>query len=367
MRKSIQKSSVKVVIGCDCDQDRVDYGGTRYDERDCLLRWDGLRVTLETIQKISENVRIAYGMNVPFTLNIRVDDQVASSHGDPAWILKNMASELKDVERFGHEIAWHPHLWRWDKATNCWMQEEEDREWIWDRLHVWGEAFQEAWRLPRAVHGGWMFQNDTSMQALDHIGIQVEYSAIPGMKISGRPTRDGSRFWGACDWSISPPFAYYPLKADYRTGPDTPDKAITLNLLELPTFTFDSLMIRMLQAGSDMVRLRGCRRWLSLFDESKGTVFVNVASRPALFRRSFRAFIQNYLRGDGYPFFVAFFHADEVLPERCRSFRKHLYAGSYLESNIRFMIDSLQKAEIDLEFIKAQDSVLCTEMHGPVT
>ena len=52
-----------------------------------------------------------------------------------------------------------------------------------------------AWgRAPRTVHGGWMHQNDVSMQTLDQLGISVEYSAIPGSRSPGSPTQDGSDF-----------------------------------------------------------------------------------------------------------------------------------------------------------------------------
>jgi hypothetical protein len=360
---SISDTTIKVIIGCDCDQDREDYGGTRYDSRDRPLIWDGLRTTLHETQTITERILRDTGITVRFTLNIRVDEQVEASHGEPAWVIRTLREALRNAEQNGHEIAWHPHLWRWSDTAESWIQEQDDRDWIWDRLHTWHKAFVDAWgEGPRSVHGGWMFQNNTSMQALDDVGIAVEYSALPGMAIPGRPTRDGSLYCGACDWSTSPRHEYYPSRQDYRIGPRRPDDSTALGLLEIPTFTFCSSLIHILRALSNVTRLRGRRRWHSIFEESAGHVFVNAVSSPFFFRRSFLAFLREYT---AFPIFVAYFHADELLPERCTSYRRHLYNGQNLATNIRFMIDTARQAGISLEFIRAQDAVTCMQTDRP--
>lgn len=348
-------SSIKVVIGCDCDPDREDYGGTRYDSYNRALVWDGLRTTLDTILTINSKIREDTGIPVRFTLNIRADEQVEASHGEPAWVLRTFHEALQTSEEDGHEVAWHPHLWRWNESMACWIQEQDDRNWIWDRLHTWYKAFEEGWgQAPQSVHGGWMFQNDISMQALDDLGITVEYSAIPGIQIPGRETRDGSRFCGACDWSDSPARAYYPTRHDYRIGPGQQDSSISYGILELPTFTWDSFLIRLLRGVSNMIRLRGQHRWRTLIDDSFGKVFINAASSPVLFRGAFRAFLHRY---KSFPIFVTYFHSDELLSEQCTSYRRYLYNDQHLLSNIQFMIKAARRAGLTLEFIRAQDAV----------
>ncbi len=209
-----------------------------------------------------------------------------------------------------------------------------------------------AWgRAPRTVHGGWMHQNDVSMQTLDQLGIAVEYSAIPGSRSPGSPTQDGSDFCGAFDWSICPPHAYYPSPSDYRTGSPHPTVK-SLQVLEVPTFTFNSTGIDLLRAIADFRRLRGKKRWSSFFNKNNKTIFVNVASLPVMFRKSFQKFMR--VRHQ-FPVYVTYFHADELLTDQCRSYRRWLYHPDHLKRNIAFMIETATRNGVNIEFIRAED------------
>lgn len=59
-------NTLYVVIGCDCDSDRLQYGGTRYDSR-APLKWRGVRQGVGRAREIADNIQDDFGNPLKIT------------------------------------------------------------------------------------------------------------------------------------------------------------------------------------------------------------------------------------------------------------------------------------------------------------
>jgi len=229
---SNETSGMRVVIACDCDPDRPDFGGTRYDSRQKLI-WRGVRDGIPALVAALEDWADKEGIpRPPITWCVRSDLQMAEIYGDCAWPYRQFEKLWRKLEASGDEIAWHPHLWRWSDAHGCWYQETEDDEWIAECLERGYEALCKTYG-GRIITSrmGWEFHNNVTMQKIDELGIQLDMSAVPGRRRKAKSDR-GSMKHGELDWEITGPEPYHPSCKDYRRP--AVDGETALDVMEVP-------------------------------------------------------------------------------------------------------------------------------------
>ena len=325
-----------VVLGSDCDPDRLTYGGSAYDSR-AELKWEGVRVGVARAREIAS--RVAEDLSVPihFTWCVRSDAQLGEVYGDPAWPYRAFADMWEHLAAGGDELAWHPHLWRWDDAAGCWYQEIEDEGWIAECLSAGHQGLSAmVGDKLTTCRMGWEFHNDLTMQAVGSLGLRHDFSAIPGWFTPGEASR-GSRLHCYSDWRGTPCTPYVPSRTDYRRPATGPEDA--LGLWELPMSVFESGLWGGLRSLRRSVRDHGAWGLASALSPTTWRSAPNkayVTVKPQLFGRLVASVLQSACRSVGQPgLLVTAFHPDELLEEGEGKF----YSSTNFEANLRLIIN----------------------------
>jgi len=340
-----------VVIGCDCDPDRPQYGGTRYDTR-APLRWRGVREGIRRAREIADGVRDDFGNPARITWCVRSDLQMQEIYGDCAWAYSEFSDLWEHLARCGDEIAWHPHLWRWHEQEACWYQEIEDEDWIRRCLREGHRALSDRMgHAPTTSRMGWEFHNNVTMQQLNDLGIRVDFSAIPGRYTAGRPDKWGSMLNCHVDWRDAPQKPYRPSVCDYRR--EATGKQQVLEITELPMSIFRSPLLGGVASLRRVIKAAGPDRSRRLLPSRNGSArYCKAYStiHPYVFSRLSAAKIDEAKRS-GYALLVTAFHADELLAQTRVS--RWLYSAAHLVRNLAGLYRSTSQARVRLRSVTA--------------
>ena len=240
------------------------------------LQWEGL----QQLQRLPDMLGDSETMGpVPVTWFIRADGQLESMLGSAARLLEQFGSFWSNVRKLGHELGWHPHLYRQRRSedpaviiTNpAEAADELERLWTQLRTDFPAVAFRngEGWHTPETY------------DVVERLGFRCDSTAIPGRKgANGHPM----------NWEGAPNQPYFPSQKDLcRTGS-------TRCLLEVPMNTW------LVQAP---------------FDSAPRVRYMNPAIHPHLFAEALRNWENacNTLPGD-LCIWVMIFHPDEVLADQ---------------------------------------------------
>ena len=125
------------------------------------------------------------------------------------YIIKTHKDFFLELERDGDELSWHPHFWKYDKQLSIWYQECYDVPWQTNMLREAHASYQNI--LPgraKSVRMGWDFHNNETIGTLEELGVEVDFSGIPGLKLD--PKNRDHRATNFFDWYLSPNKPYYP-------------------------------------------------------------------------------------------------------------------------------------------------------------
>src|SRR5438552_18732922 len=75
------------------------------------LAWQGLEQA-QNLPNDLHDLGHALGTQLPVTWFIRADGQLRDVLGTPLYLLEKFEQFWVDVMRCGHELGWHPHLYR---------------------------------------------------------------------------------------------------------------------------------------------------------------------------------------------------------------------------------------------------------------
>lgn len=342
------KKKLFVVIGCDCDPDRPEYGGMKFDQAGPAHQWMGVKRGIADLSEACRAIRDGEGKGLKVTWLLRADEQIGLIHGDWAYSLREHSPLWQALQDSGHELGWHPHLWRWNQDQGFWYQEVEDEPWIEHCLKGGFEAFSEALGRPKSARMGWVYHNNFTMRIFDELCIRVDLSGVPGQRFPRGPDKRGSLLIGGCDWSITPERPYYPSVKDYRRPAQQGEK--TLKVLELPNSTMKSYPLVLLKA----LRLlfKGQRLSLSL------SPWISLSmTAPWPFFKKVVALKIKALKSHQEALLVGFFHADELLPPGGPLWKKPFYSAHNMVENLKNLLLLCQEREIGVEFITAGQAV----------
>jgi hypothetical protein len=195
-------SAIRVCLTFDVDLvDHVD-GSTREAE------------LAEMVPEIAR--RLATAGAGPATWFVRLDRQIETLYGRPDHAFARHAGVLQHLTAGGHEIGWHPHVYR--RRGDVWEQCVDEAV-IADELRALAPLARE--HGLRAVRMGWGFHTNATMHLLPELGFHIDSSALPRPQYAWETTRK--------DWSGAPQHPYAPSIADYRR-PGNP----ALDVLEIP-------------------------------------------------------------------------------------------------------------------------------------
>lgn len=274
------------------------------------LKWDGL----ENLQRLLHQTKpCPLLLEIPITWFVRADGQLESILGDAAYLLHRYDPWWTNVRNAGHEVAWHPHLYRQSRAEDAAViindpaeaKDELERLWTNVRTSLRATSFR---------HGeGWHWAE--TYATVERLGFLCDSTAIPGrIGGAGHPM----------NWEGAPNQPYFPSSTDLRKAGS--ERA----LLELPMNTW-------------LVR--------ASYDATPRVRYINPAVHPKLFANA----LQNWENTRNFSpsklhIWVMIFHPDELLTTQEED---HLYSRSAaaLCTNLLAFKESLQRTGNDVEWV----------------
>jgi hypothetical protein len=276
---------------------------------------------------------------------VRADEQVKQLHGSYTWCLETHRDFFDALVASRDALGWHPHFWRYDSTGARWYQEVEDREWQLRMLHEAHLALVKAGLTPASVRMGWTYHNVQTFNALDALGVKLEFSPFPGLRSfrGAAKTRDENQF----DWFVTPAQSFYASRKDPRVAARAGEPAC--RMLTLPCWVAQHPFWG-LAAGVQMARkskLPGLM-WDAM---RRPSYVINLTARPNLFAplvKQLRNSLKSVSPGHAEPAFATYFHPDELVPNRST-----MYARTHVRENLVSLLDCIRSAGAEPVFVTA--------------
>jgi hypothetical protein len=217
---------VFVHVDADPDHDTVLFSESLRQRSPRYFQWSGLVSTTSAFETFREKMK-SLGLNFKGVFFLRADEQVRTLYGAFSDIFTRFFDNVH--KSFG--VGWHPHLLRWSAASGCWCQEFRDNEWIHKMLTDSYDDLRSQGFQVRHTKMGWCFHNNQSMKTLSDLGIEADFSALPGACSPGRLVGNVS-LQDRYDWSKTGPRPYRPSELDYQSSG-------ALRILEIPLTTYE--------------------------------------------------------------------------------------------------------------------------------
>jgi len=297
----LNERRIILVIGCDCDP----LGFVASSKQGRPENWERtvrtLKVLMTRLQPVLPQEQVP-----KVTFLIRSDTYMQEAFGEYAYCARVSHDFFDEMRSEGHEIGWHPHLWRW---SGKWVAELKDSEFIKDCLVNGFNSLNDYFRL-LSVRTGWDFMSNEIMGTFESLGLQADFSALPGMKY--QETKRGVGY----DWLGAPTRFYFPSRTDYRR----PAVGARFRVLEMPITLIESP--RLVSWVRSFIDWRcGAKRSTTRYEA------FNIAKHPLFNRHGFEKAL-----GSGqveHPrYILSYFHPGDVA-------NSALFSMKYLEANIR--------------------------------
>jgi hypothetical protein len=308
----------QVCLTLDTDPDGL--SGKETNRR--AMEWTGL----EQVQRLPEELdRLTDKLGwVPITWFVRADGQLESILGTSAYLLETYNLFWTQIRAAGHELAWHPHLYRQANLHEEPALITDDSEVQEELSRLWGELKSV---LPAtAFRNGEGWHTSASFAAVERLGFHCDSTAIPGRRgAAGHPM----------NWSTAPNQPYFPA-AD-ELGANGTERA----MIELPMNTW---------------------RVQAPYDDAPRVRYMNPAIHPELFAKALAGWEVPASSVAELHVWVLVFHPDEVLSSRGPD---GLYARSRsaLATNLMALTERLHKFGYDFEWATVSDAATRWRKH----
>jgi len=256
---------------------------------------------------------------------VRADGQLESILGSPSYLLENYAEFWTKLRSKGHEIGWHPHLYRQRREEDSpaiivdSVEAREELERLWEQMksmfHPTSFRHGEGWHTPETY------------STVERLGFHCDSTAIPGrVGSAGHPM----------NWEHAPNQPYFPSPQNLcQAGGER-------SMVELPMNTW------LLQAP---------------YDAAPRVRYMNPAVHPHLFKTAVAGWERTcQSAGADLRVWVLIFHPDEVLENQGVD---ALYARSVpdLCRNLTSMTDSLRRFGVDFEWTTVSSAAQLWRIH----
>lgn len=330
-----------ILIGCDCDHDRLRFNKKIDND---TPSWEGYLGFYKYFNEVRSRVYSETGLEPAITLFIRGDSFTYMKNGAYDYCFRLFEDHLlKDYDK-SDEIAWHHHQYRLNNGR--WEHEFDDNDYI--KKHII-DSFEEIKHYNiRTIHTGTCFQNTVSMNAFNDIGIQIDCSGLPGMRIEGTYNRYDYM-------KLKANTIYIPSRTDYQKV----DQNNQNSIYEVPMTTVKHNLFNYVSFMNIVIKKREFQKKLLYLNASYFQITVN----PLLFRIFINRVFKNY---PDLNYFATFFHADELLRDKYKS-RKTLpfYSRKNIKKNILYLIDLAKERNRLIRFINYRNfAKIIPGMHG---
>lgn len=291
-------------IICDTDPDiNPPFHTFKINEEKNTHIWRGISEGINNLrQRLRGTSFLSKHKSLPVTWLLRSDRQIYELYRNPAFCYQQFENIWENESKYGSEIGWHPHLYRWSEKTNQWMPYlgfDDDIQILTECINSLRQHIEI-----NAVRTGWDYHSNILMRFFDEQQLVVDASALP------LSTQSGVWFF---DWRNTPRTPYFPSKLDYRRRGNSLKES--LSIIEMPA------LVRSLSPSLQMARyaVRKLRefkqnvygRHLIDWENSKWqVVFITSEHKP--FFEAVQQTIAAYSENEDVHL-ITFFHTDELL------------------------------------------------------
>lgn len=332
-----------IVIGCDADPDRHELTGASPSEK---LQWTGIRNGIPLFKERARTLVDSSGKQPVITWCWRSDEQIAQLEGDAAFIPRVEKTLMESLSRDGDEHAWHAHVWKLNEKTKQWYQESHDSAWQRTMLQSSYLALKDALgESPVSLRTGWTFHNQTTFSTVAALGVQVDFSALPGLRIDppAVDVKSGANYF---DWMQTPFLPFKPDRLDHRKAPVKSADAYE-SITEVPCTVVPSIFWGMAGGGVLTLKMRDPKILLRTL--RRPTYLVTIPTAPKFFAPMI-ALLNKKMQSKQDILFVTYFHADELVARNHR-----LYSLDSFVANLNDLLTRAEKADYQVVFRQARE------------
>lgn len=145
--------------------------------------WLGFERMVERSKEWREAFAAATGRPVRFGWYLRMDPQIAQTHGSACWAVDRYGAVLDRLRAQGDVIGLHPHDWRWSPSPGRWVADHGDAEWIDDCVRMSYDAYRSAFgEACRAQRFGDRFLSARAIRLAGELGALYDLTVEPGAR-----------------------------------------------------------------------------------------------------------------------------------------------------------------------------------------
>lgn len=185
--------------------------------------WRGFERLLAEADAIRDRLAGDSGWPVAFNWFVRMDPQIAGSHGRADWVAHAYGEALRALRQRGDEIGLHPHGWRRDHSRRRWVADHGDPAWLEGCVRLAFETYEGWLGSPcRSVRFGDRFLSPSTVRVAAELGARYDLTVEPGAHAT-RSVHPGVAATGRVPshWE-APRRPYRPSEADpLRPSPDS--------------------------------------------------------------------------------------------------------------------------------------------------
>jgi hypothetical protein len=159
---------------------------------------------------------------VPVTWFVRADGQLRDILGSSLYLLERFEPLWGKVCAAGHELGWHPHLYRQSRRNESAVLITDPGEAVEEITKLWDELSGSSFQ-PTSFRNGEGWHYACTMATVEALGFRWDSTAVPGrVGTAAHPM----------NWTGTPNHPYFPDKNDIRQPGDP------RSLLEIPMNTW---------------------------------------------------------------------------------------------------------------------------------
>lgn len=335
------KKYVAIIIGCDTDPIMHSLNIKKG------ISWEEVINNIINLKKMFDQINFEDMSQPRITWLLRSDTQMEIVYGDYAYPIKRFFNLWKKFHDQGDEIGWHPHFWNWSERRKCWYPVLNNLKWIEKCLSRGYSAFSQYFK-PTSVRVGFDFQSNFTIKKLADLGLVVDFSALPGLKVIGFSISDPPCYY---NWEVTSSKFYFPSTTDYRRKAEKGEEC--LNILEMPISLVRVPIYRAITKHlyhNIMLNLKMGLSGFSIPFKCQQQEPILMVRHSQLLRLAIEEKFRKAQQNDCTAYLISYFHPEDLdkvcAPEGVRSL-------SNFKKNLLFILKTSKKYDIPVKFLTA--------------
>jgi hypothetical protein len=169
------RSAVPAILAFDVEPDALEVA---HEPRP----WRGFEALLGSVDEARARLEDLTGRAVRFGWFLRMDPQIAESHGSAEWVVAHYGEAVDRLSEAGDEIGVHPHAWRWSATRQRWFGDHGDPGWVRHCIELSLRSYRTAFgRSCVSMRFGDRYTSPDALSTAVELGIRYDLTIEPGM------------------------------------------------------------------------------------------------------------------------------------------------------------------------------------------